>query len=204
MTLPALMICALFWSWFGLTAGAGAAEREINEENLAGCLKRDGVDLYGSVEFELRTEKGFADAPGEGSTTSNADASVDLGLAIAPSPWVAAELQVSWDDESPLEIDEAWVSLGNTERFPLYFTGGKMTLPFGLYESAMVSDPLTQEIGETKEQAALLGLGWQGLQASVYAYDGSTGPEEEGNGLKSYGANIAFQLGEEDLGLLLN
>jgi hypothetical protein len=49
-----------------------------------------------------------------------------------------------------------------------------MYVPFGLYESHMITDPLTLELGETRESALLLGVDAGGIYGSVYFYNGDT------------------------------
>ncbi len=197
------LISCLCCVCFGLAGEARAEEVEAGKESFSEWLKGEGVEFYGSVEFDYRTEEGFDSAEGDSSTTSNKDVSVDLGLIVHANPWLDAGLAVGWDDEAPMEIDEARVTLGNPELFPVYVSGGKMTLPFGRYETVMLSDSLPQEIGETKQEAILLGLEWRGLQMGVFAFDGSTLRGDEGDGLKSYGGNIGYRLGREELGLLV-
>ncbi len=199
----------VFWlcilcCFFSVLAGEVRAEEiEVEEEGIFDWLKQDKFEIFGSLELEFHRGEDFGEAEEDISTSSNWDVSVDLGLAVQPKPWLSAELVVTWDDECPLEIDEAWVTLGNPEQFPLYLSGGKITLPFGRYETVMLSDSLPQEIGETKEEAALLGLEWHGLQMAVFAYDGDKKRGDAENGLSPYGADISYRLGEEELGFLV-
>jgi hypothetical protein len=55
------------------------------------------------------------------------------------------------DDTEPAEIDQATLRIRDVAGFDINM--GRQYLPFGSYNSAMISDPLTLEIGETREAA---------------------------------------------------
>ena len=64
-------------------------------------------------------------------------------------------------------------------------------MPFGTYETNLVSDSLTLEIGETRETAILAGFGSGRFGAGVYLFDGDL----ENNGdsrIDSFGAFIGY------------
>jgi len=61
------------------------------------------------------------------------------------------------------------ITLGNMEMFPVYLTAGKMYVPFGNFESNMIQDPVTLEIGETRESAGQVGFEHSGFYGSAYA-----------------------------------
>ncbi|MFH1674959.1 MAG: LbtU family siderophore porin [Pseudomonadota bacterium] len=73
--------------------------------------------------------------------------------------------------------DEAIITLGNTDEFPLYFSAGKMYVPFGAQQTHMVHDPLvdapvTLIFGETQRNAILLGAELGGLSVSACTFKG--------------------------------
>ena len=47
-------------------------------------------------------------------------------------------------------------------------------MPFGGFDTAMSSDPLTKSLGETKEAAVLIGAHYEGLALEGYTYNGDT------------------------------
>ena len=63
------------------------------------------------------------------------------------------------------DIDTGWLTIGNTQNFPLYTTFGRMILPFGISTGDPVADvptisnPLTVEGFEMREDAILIGVG---------------------------------------------
>lgn len=80
-------------------------------------------------------------------------------------------------DDETVKVDEAVISLGCPK--PLFgqkasLHGGKLYLPFGKFNSYMVSDPLTLELGETADTALVLGLEGDLWTASLGVFNGGT------------------------------
>jgi len=178
-----------------------AGDEENDTGDFPQPLEEYDIEFHASLEFEYRTEKGFDDTEDASSSTTSSDsATLDLEFGYQPCDWFRGDMFITWDDETPLEIDEGFVTVGDTESFPLILTAGKLTLPFGLFETSMISDPLTQEIGEIKTYAVALGVEWQGLYASTFIYDGSTiDGDDDGRNLKVFGAGAGYLYEEDDV-----
>ena len=77
--------------------------------------------------------------------------------------FVTAERETS--GVARFDLDTAWLTLGDTRRFPLYTTFGRMILPFGVStgdpvaDVPTIDDPLTIEGFEFREDAVLVGIG---------------------------------------------
>ena len=66
-----------------------------------------------------------------------------------------------------------------------------MYVPFGNFESSMVSDSLTLVLAEIREKAAQLGFEASNLSGSVYIFNGTT--QDDGNDtIDHYGGNVGF------------
>lgn len=70
------------------------------------------------------------------------------------------------------------------EAEPFLVSVGRMTLPFGSFETVMLSDPQALEVGETKtDLGAMLVLGWNDLQLIGSVFEGNfrdRAPDEAG------------------------
>ncbi len=86
-------------------------------------------------------------------------------------------------------VDVAFVTIANPEQSPLFLTAGQIYVPFGAYETNLVSDPLTLEIGETRETALQGGFVRGGFNGSVYVFNG-TNKKDGKNQIGSWGANL--------------
>lgn len=77
------------------------------------------------------------------------------------------------DDTEPLDLDEATITLGGNNSYPIYLSAGKMYVPFGAFNSHFISDPLVLELGETRESAATLGYASDIINVKVSSFNGS-------------------------------
>ncbi len=182
----------------------GAPQRVERLEETLETKRDDGAELGGwfeNIEIGglLEVEGVYVD-PFEGSSESDLVlATFELGIAAQVSDWVEAMASLLYEeDETDLEVDLAMITIANPDVTPVFFTAGQFYMPFGAYETNLVSDPLTLEIGETRETAAQLGFVYQGFGGSVYAFNGDNkinGDDQIG----SWGANLAFAQEREDL-----
>lgn len=149
------------------------------------------VEIAGLVEVEA----GYSDY-GDGFADEDSSdvvlATFELGIASQITPWVEAGASLLYEeDDTPLEVDTAFVTLANPDRSPLFVTAGQIYVPFGLYETNMVSDPLTLEVGETRESTLQVGFFQESFAGSVYLFNGDI--DEDGDDeLTSWGAEAGF------------
>jgi hypothetical protein len=110
---------------------------------------------------------------------------LQIGLEAEFTPWLGGHVIGLWEEEDtePMLVDEAVLSLaspwqigGRTPALHL----GRQYLPFGRFDSAMISDPLTLELGETHTTAALLALTGERWSATVGAFEGSVDDGDDG------------------------
>ncbi|MEA1050414.1 LbtU family siderophore porin [Lamprobacter modestohalophilus] len=182
----------------------GSPQRvERLEETLE--TKRDaGTGLGGWFEHieigALIEVEGVYVDPYEGSSESDLVlATFELGIAAQVTDWVEAMASLLYEeDDTDLEVDLAMITIANPDVTPVFFTAGQFYLPFGAYETNLVSDPLTLEIGETRQTAAQLGFVYQGFSGSLYAFNGDNKVDGDDN-INSWGANLAFAQEREDL-----
>ena len=99
-------------------------------------------------------------------------ATLELGFDFQPTPWVNGHLLFLFeeDETDPPEIDEAIVTLANPHASPFSLAVGRMHVPFGNFASALISDPLTLALGETRETAMQIGYVARGFHALAYLF----------------------------------
>ncbi len=174
-------------------------QEALNE--VASKLKtiNDHVTISGLVEVEACRTNGY-DGEDESDITL---ATVELGFDISLHKFVSSHLLFLWeeDDTEPVDVDEGYIYLGNTEFFPVYLQVGKLYVPFGNFESNMISDPLTLELGETRESAAVLGCESHGFYGAVYAFNGDVDEKGDDNEIKCYGFNGGYSFAQDDFSL---
>ncbi len=180
------------------------AETRKEQETLSQVAEKlkvinEHVTFSGLVEVEAFKTDGY-DGEDESDITL---ATVELGIDISLHKFVSGHLLFLWeeDDTEPVDIDEGYIYLGNTEFFPVFFQVGKLYVPFGNFESNMISDPLTLELGETRETAGVLGLEYSGFYAAAYAFNGDVDEEGDDNEIRCFGFNGGFAFENEDFSL---
>ena len=130
-------------------------------------------------------------------------ATVEIGFDAKINDKVSAHILMLHEDdstESPT-IDEGTISVAMDSMF---LNAGRMYIPFGNFESHMVSDPLTLELAETQEAAIEFGFESDGLRASIYAFNGEADKNEvDSDVVDDFGISISYSMkaGSIDLNL---
>jgi hypothetical protein len=110
---------------------------------------------------------------------------MQIGLDAEFTPWLGGHIIGLWeeDDTEPMVVDEAvltftspWQLGSQTPALHL----GRQYLPFGRFESNMISDPLTLELGETHTTAVVLALDGERWSASFGTFEGSVDDGDDG------------------------
>ena len=133
----------------------------------------DAVEIGGVIELEAAyASHGADDAPYEGDPSTTAElATLELGIAARIHDWVGAEIVVKNDDEDDIAIDETFLTIAPPEGAWALQTG-RYVVPFGVYETNMISDPVTLDLGETGQDAVMFAAESGGLYGSVFAFNG--------------------------------
>jgi hypothetical protein len=87
-------------------------------------------------------------------------------------------------------ISRVFFTIGDLDRFPVYFTMGQMFVPFGRYASNTITSPLTKLLGQSNQRAILLGFYHSGFYASAYVYRGDSNVNAPG--INAWGTNWGY------------
>jgi len=163
------------------------------------ALNRPILQLSGAVQGELYSNGGFGTKATDGVSLSTAE----LDMNAIASPWATAFMSLNYSGSpistgnrmpnSNVYLSRGFLTLGNLNHCPVYFSAGLMYVPFGRYSTGMIDTPLTQSLAKTRTPAVLLGFSLNnGLFGSVYGYSGSR--TSGGNDLfKQSGVNIGLK-----------
>ncbi len=157
----------------------------------AGANDAYEIEISGVVEIEAtggRTTDGAA----------NSDisvATIEIGIDTTITDNVSAHLLLLHEEnDTDLEIDEGTITLSELGSLPIAISAGQMYVPFGHFESHMISDPLTLELGETRESVVQFGAVADNIHAAIYTFKGATRQANDSDRVKSIGANIGFTI----------
>jgi hypothetical protein len=156
------------------------------------------VTLHGLLEAEASYTKPDGGEQESDLTLATAELSIEATL----NDYVSGHLILLYGEEEggddSINVDGAVISLNAPDKLlgqsaSLHI--GRMYLPFGTFNSYMISDPLTLELGETQNTAAMIALeGDWTLQAA--SFNGGTDTAGASNNIDSWVASFEVAAGE--------
>ena len=199
-------------------------EKKVEEEYVGGVrgleeryeeLKAavEGVEIGGTIEVEASYEDVDYDSKDEDDEDSSdiSVATVELSVDAAITDRIKGHLLFLYEedeDDSDVALDEAIIHIHAEEvcvvdeacGAPWYASIGKLYVPFGYYESHFISDPLTLELGETRETAVVAGLAnnWANVAIGVYNGDVNEVGEDDDH-IENFVASARLTLPEETI-----
>ncbi len=130
-------------------------------------------------------------------------ATVELGLEAELNDWARTAILALYEggeENEQLIIDEGFLEIGNYDRFPFSIQAGKLYVPFGNFETHMVQDPLTLEIGEISDFAVNIAFESAGLYGGIFSYNGM---KDDGGSdvIKGYGAQFGYAMAHDSISI---
>lgn len=173
------------------------------DEKSSGLAINEFVSLSGSIEGDFKTGEDFT---GNHSSEFVLD-TVELIMEARMTDWATGKIVIDYDgtsDSEDLFLDEAHITLGKTETFPFFLTGGKIYAPFGDFSTNMIQDPLTQALGEINPKGIIAGYEKNGVIANAFTYngmrEGGDPAEEENDSINGFGASLAYSYEQDECG----
>ena len=151
----------------------------------------DQFEINALIEVEaFDTDDAEGDFSGEDASDIEV-ATVEVALEARPTDRLSGHVLLLYEEAEGDEVvvDEATVSLALTEGLGL--TAGKEYVPFGKFETLVVTDPLTLELGETNETVLQLDFGTGGWSGAVYGFSGDT-TDAGGDSIEGIGAGFDY------------
>lgn len=153
-----------------------------------------GVTISGLLQVEARFNDGYG---GKDASDFVVD-ELNIGIEAKVHKFAKAKISLLYEQNiTDLEIDEAFLTLGK-EGSPIFLTVGQQYVAFGNFETHMISDSLTLEIGEARETALQANVEYGGFYGSIFAFNGSTqenpiaGAGTGEDKIDHYGLNLGF------------
>lgn len=152
------------------------------------------VQVHGVVEVEYGMTKDNISNPGTSINSSDIVlATVELAIEATVNDNVGVEIVLLHEeDDTPLEVDVGVINL-HTEGSPVSLSLGQMYVPFGAFDSNMVSDPLTLELGETRESAIQINYEMNSLSTSFYLFNGDIEEGADDDEVTKFGFSVGFE-----------
>jgi hypothetical protein len=155
-----------------------AEEKSNYELTKAIEMMKNSIGFSGAIELDY----GYVDDGDIGDNTVNDSTSdldigtVELGAEIAFHEYATGHIAFKaegLDADDHVFCDEAVIDI-RKQGFAPYLTLGKRGLPFGAFESHLITDPLTQDLYEIADTGMTVGFtpGVSGLDVSLTVYKG--------------------------------
>ena len=154
----------------------------------AAVQAEDAIDIGGKIKV-----RAYSESPSDGDATQRLYLKdFELGVEAEIDEGINAGGTLKRDgDEGDIEVDDAFV----TAALPgdASITGGLLYLPFGVFETNMISDPLTLDLGEKRDPAVVVEGSADGPSGAVYIYQRDTA-EDDGRDdrIGGYGASVGY------------
>lgn len=183
------------------SGGFGQTQDWFKRITISGLVNADGY--MGNKSFT-------SDKSSSALVLNNANLFAD----VAVNEWTTGHLAFLYQDNNAAfnlhknsknssdALDEAYVTIGNFAKSPIYFRAGREYVPFGTYDRfPLVLNP-TQLLTETSGTAAQLGFVLPtGFYGSVYGIQGLQKNTDNGRQrLKNAGANLGYAYSTEQMG----
>ena len=152
------------------------------------------IDIGGTIKV-----RAYSESPAEGDARQRLYLkNFDLSVEAEIDEGINAGGTLKRDgDEGDIEVDDAFVTAALTGDVSI--TGGLLYLPFGVFETNMISDPLTLDLGEKRDPAVVVEGSADDLSGTVYVYQRDTG-EERDDRISGYGTSIGYAVEGADGG----
>lgn len=165
----------------------------LEEKKSAGrATLLDGhLAISGLIEIEGAYQRTSLRGGGSDEESDLTLATAQLGLAAKANDQLGATLALLYEeaDDAQIEVDEATIDLAQglwQARI------GRQYLPFGVFRSHFISDPLTLELGETRETALLAGFLHDYVNLQAFVFGGDLEQAGRDNHLRDFGASLGL------------
>ena len=160
------------------------------QNSLSNVISENKLKIGGTLEIEATNTESFTE---DTNTSDLSLAKATLYFEAEPHEMVNTFIAGVFEEgSSSIDLDEAWVKVGETDDVPAYLKAGNFVVPFGAFNTNMVSDPLGLSLAETAEFPAQLGYSVGDVSGSVYVFNGDTQENGESDHLDKFGANLAY------------
>ncbi|MCF8026353.1 MAG: LbtU family siderophore porin [Desulfobacteraceae bacterium] len=150
-----------------ILAGAGFAQNGWSADKQ---YLMDAVSVSGLLEAEAA----YTDSDDGGDSSDITLSTMELGLDADLSDHVSGHVLFLWEEDAtePVDMDEGYITLSGGPGNQYRLQAGRFYVPFGNFNTAFVSDPLTLELGETRESAVLGGYAAEFMTLSAGVFNG--------------------------------
>ena len=173
-----------------------------------------GIEFSGTIEVEAGYEQ-IKPKVGEKEDSSDLTlATVDFAVDALITDRIRTHVLFDYEDDENVVVDEAIILYQAEEvcvpdlscNSPWYASIGRLSIPFGYFESHLISGPLTEDLGESKETAVVAGIYNPFINIAAGVFNGDIDKDGNNDRIESYVAACTFILPEDvspNVGLMI-
>lgn len=168
------------------------------------------LELSGEVEGDAVARSTFQ---GNKNQTDLYVGDAELDMQAIINRWLTAFMDFSYNNSpnsvgsrigGPIDLDNGFFTFGNLSVSKFRLTMGQLYVPFGQFNSYLISDPINKTLFRTKGQPIILGYGIPGepgFAGALYTFKGVSGTSGNADEINPYinqygaDANYQFNLG---------
>lgn len=154
------------------------------------------IELSGVVEVDAQNIEADAAQDSSDITVST----LELGVVAKINDWTSAEVVLLYEDDGTqsgeIDVDVATITIADPDG-PWQVTAGQFTMPFGSFESQMLADPLTLELGEIHDAALMLDYSIGNFNLAAYIFNGDI-TQGGSNEIDNIGLTAGYHVENED------
>ncbi len=181
-------------------------------EDVEEYIKR--IEFSGAIEVEASYEQ-IKPKVGEKEDYSDLTlATVDFAVDALITDRMRTHVLFEYEDGEEVIVDEAIIHYQAEEvcvpdlscNSPWYASIGRLSIPFGYFESHFINGPLTEDLGETKETAVIAGIYNPFINIAAGVFNGDVDMNGNDDRIESYVAACRFTLPEDaspNVGLMI-
>lgn len=173
-----------------------ADEKPLALSELSGSLSEanslEQILIYGAIEVETGYSSDYANTK-----ENDVDlTTVELGIEAGVNDWISGFFLLKWEnDDDGVSVDEGGIVLGNIESRGASLTVGKLYVPFGSYNTNLISDTLTLELGETREGAVVIDVAAGDFYGALYTFNSAVNKvNKEDDMIDAFGATVGYAM----------
>lgn len=162
----------------------------LAEKKAAGLGEKitEKITISGLIEVEASAEEIERVDGSDNAGSDIALATAQLGFGVDIAEGISGDLILLFEDGEDFTVDEAAINFANDTWFGRV---GQQYVPFGVFHSHFISDPLTLELGETLETAVLGGYGNDLFSLSAYIFNGDAEKtSEQEDHIRDWGVSL--------------
>lgn len=155
------------------------------------------TEISGLLEVQVEFVEGFDGTSSSDILISNAEFALDSEL----SERVSTHLSFLYERYfTTTEVDNVYIEYGNPFLSSFFVRAGQLYVPFGTFETNMVSDPFTLFLAETREVAFVLSYE-STFHATMYVFNGELQKTGSDNSIDNVGVDLGYIYERESLGI---